>query len=169
MKAVSVPRAFAVGCLFVGASLAAAGAGAAQTPSKTDPMVGTWRLNVAKSKYDPGPAPKSNTVTIEAAGKGTRTTAKGVDAAGNPTATQYTTDYDGTDSPVTLTGSQDYDAINLKRVDAYRAEGSRKKAGKVVQTYSRVVSKDGKTMTVTTKGTDAKGQKVTNVAVYEKQ
>ena len=33
-------------------------------------MVGTWELNVAKSKYTPGPAPKSNTVTYVAAGAG---------------------------------------------------------------------------------------------------
>jgi hypothetical protein len=45
----------------------------------------------------------------------------------------------------------------------------RKKAGKQVQTYSRVVSKDGKTMTVTVKGTNAKGQTINNVSVYEKQ
>jgi hypothetical protein len=38
-----------------------------------------------------------------------------------------------------------------------------------VQTYTRVVSKDGKTMTITTTGTNAKGEKLHNVAVYEKK
>ena len=165
MRPVTVSRAFAVGFLFVGAMLVATGMGAAQT----DPALGTWTLNVAKSTYDPGPAPKSNTVTIEAAGKGTRTTAKGVDASGKATGIEYTANYDGADSPVTLTGPQDYDTIALKRIDARRVEGTRKKAGKVVQTYSRVVSQDAKTMTITTKGTTASGQKVSNVAVYEKK
>ena len=54
-------------------------------------------------------------------------------------------------------------------MDAQRVEGIRKKAGKVVQTYSRVISADGKTMTLTTSGTNAKGQKVNNVVVYEKK
>src|SRR5262245_24107797 len=36
----------------------------------TDPYVGTWTLDIAKSTYKPGPAPKSTTVVVEAAGKG---------------------------------------------------------------------------------------------------
>ncbi len=164
MKPVSLLRTCGVGILFLGAMVVFSQSGSAQA----DPSVGTWQLNVAKSKYDPGPAPKSNTITIEAAGQGVKVSTKGVDAAGNPTSTQYTTAYDGKDSPV-ITGSQDYDAVNFKRIDARTIEGTRMKAGKVVQTYSRVVSQDGKVMTITTKGTNAKGQKVNNVVVYEKQ
>ena len=141
MKMVSVLRKCGVGILLIAALVVFGQSGVAQV----DPSVGTWQLNVAKSKYDPGPAPKSNTVTIEAAGAGAKVTAKGVDAAGNPTGTQYTTSYDGKDTPITLTGSQDYDAVAFKRIDARTIEGTRKKAGKVVQTYSRVVSQDGKT------------------------
>jgi hypothetical protein len=163
MKVVSVLRASAL--LLVCGIVATS----QKTVAQTDPSVGTWVLNVAKSKYDPGPAPKSSTLTIVAAGQGHKIEAKGVDAAGNPTGTQYTSNYDGKDVPVTLTGSQDYDAVALKRVDAQRIEGTRKKAGKVVQTYSRVISADGKTMTLTTSGTNAKGQKVNNVVVYEKK
>ena len=165
MKTVRPFRASRALLLVVVALVAFAGASSAQT----DPAVGTWTLNVAKSKYDPGPAPKSNTVTIEAAGQGSKVTAKGVDAAGAPTGTQYTATYDGKDSPVMLTGSQDYDAIALTRVNATTVEGSRKKGGKVVQSYRREVSKDGKTMTITTKGTNAKGQQVNNVVVFDKK
>ena len=67
------------------------------------------------------------------------------------------------------TGLQDYDTMALKRINANRIEGARKLKGKVVQTYTREVSKDGKTLTVTTTGTNAKGQKIHNVAVYEKK
>ena len=165
MKPVSVRRTCGIGILFLGAIVVFSQSGSAQA----DPSVGTWQLNVAKSKYDPGPAPKSSTLTIEAAGQGVKVSNKGVDAAGNPTGTQYTTAYDGKDSPVTLTGSQDYDTVNFKRIDARTIEGTRMKAGKVVQTYSRVVSQDGKVMTITTKGTNAKGEKINNVTVYEKQ
>jgi hypothetical protein len=165
MKLVSVRRTCGVGILLFGALVVFSQSGFAQS----DPSVGTWQLNVAKSKYDPGPAPKSNTLTIEAAGQGVKVNTKGIDAAGNPTGTQYATALDGKDTPVTLTGSTDYDTVALKRIDERTVEGTRKKAGKVVQTYSRVVSQDGKTMTITTKGTNAKGEKVNNVVVYEKK
>jgi len=79
--------------------------------AQTDAVIGTWKLNVAKSKYDPGPAPKGSTLTLEVAGDGI----------------------------------------------------------KVVQTYTRVVSPDGKVLTITSKGTNSKGQQVHNVVVYDKQ
>jgi len=137
--------------------------------AQTDPAAGTWHLNVAKSKYDPGPAPKSNVVMIEVAGDGIKVTTKGVGPDGSATATSYSSSLDGKDSPVQGAGLQDYDTIALKRINANRIEGTRKLNGKVVQTYSREVSKDGKTLTVTTTGTNAKGQKIHNVAVYEKK
>jgi hypothetical protein len=136
--------------------------------AQADPAVGTWHLNISKSTYDPGPPPKSSVVTVESAGQGIKVTAKSIDAAGNAASTQYASSLDGKDAQVTLVGSQDFDTVALKRVDALTVEGARKKNGKVVQTYSRVVSKDGKTMTITTKGTNAKGQNISNVAVYEK-
>ena len=135
--------------------------------AQTDPAAGTWHLNVAKSKYDQGPAPKSNVVVIEVAGDVIKVTTKGVAADGSPTATSYSVSLDGKDSPVT--GAQDYDTIALKRINPNRIEGTRKLKGKAVQTYAREVSKDGKTMTVTTTGTNAKGEKINNVAVYEKK
>lgn len=133
----------------------------------TDPALGTWKLNVAKSKYEPGPAPKSLTVTIEPSGQGVKVTAKGVDAQGKPIETSYTANYDGKDYPVA--GQPDWDAIALKRIDATTVEMSRKKAGKVVQTATRVVSKDGKVYTTTAKGTNARGETINNVSVFEKQ
>jgi hypothetical protein len=139
----------------------------ASTFGQADPALGTWTLNVEKSKYSPGPPPKSQTVTIEAAGQGVKVTVKGVDAQGGPINIQYTASYDGKDYPIT--GSLDYDTLALKRLDASSIEGTRKKAGKLMQSYQRVVSKDGKQMTVTTMGMNAKGEQLHNVAVYEKQ
>jgi hypothetical protein len=152
-----------IGVLIIGLAVAHDGLFA-----QTDASIGTWRLNLVKSSYNPGPAPKSNTVTIEPSGDGVKVTAKGVDGEGKPTGVSYTTAYDGKDIPVSLTGSEDYDAISVKRLDARKVEGFRKKGGRVVQTYSRVVSKDGDTMTITTTGTNAAGQRVINVAVYDK-
>jgi hypothetical protein len=133
----------------------------------SNPRLGTWQLNVEKSQYNPGPAPQRVTMTIEAAGEGEKATTEGVNAAGAPTRTEYTAQYDGKDSP--LTGSQNADTVSLKRIDARTLERTDKKGDKVVATSTRVVSEDGKTMTVTTTGTNAQGQAMNNVTVWEKQ
>jgi hypothetical protein len=135
--------------------------------AQADAFTGTWELNTAKSKYTPGPAPKSNTAVYEAAGQGIKVSAKGMSADGKPTITQYTANYDGKDYPVT--GNPDYDTIALKRIDSHQTEFTRKRAGKVVQTGTNVVSKDGKTRTITATGVNAQGQKITTVGVYEKR
>jgi hypothetical protein len=135
--------------------------------SPADPHVGTWKLNVAKSKYSPGPAPKEVTMKIEAKGAGIHLTQTGTDAAGKPIKIDFTANYDGKDTPVT--GVANTDTIAVKRVDANTSEGTLKKGGKVVMTVTSVVSKDGKTRTSTFKGTDAAGKPVNNVAVYDKQ
>ena len=141
--------------------------GLALTAQAADPIVGTWKLNVAKSTYSPGPAPKSITAKIEAAGEGEKLTADGVRGDDKPIRLEYTAQYDGKDNPVT--GSPTADTVSLKRLDANTTERTEKKGGKVTQTVTRKVSSDGKTMTVTYKGTDAKGQPINNVGVFEKQ
>jgi hypothetical protein len=134
---------------------------------ESDARIGTWKLNLAKSKYNPGPGPQSLTVKVEASGQGEKVTAEGVNAAGTATKSEYTAQYDGKDSP--LTGSQNADTVSLKRIDARTTERTDKKGEKVVMTRTRVVSQDGKTMTVTEKGTNAQGQAMDNVVVFEKQ
>jgi hypothetical protein len=137
------------------------------TAQPKDPFVGTWKLNLAKSTYSPGPAPKSTTTVYEAAGKGLKVTVKTEPASGPAQEWSFTSDLDGKDVP--LTGNNpNADTIAVKRIDANTLELVAKKGGKVTTTQKNVVSADGKTRTVTTTGTDAKGQKVNNVAVYEK-
>jgi len=135
--------------------------------AQTDHIIGTWKLNLAKSKYSPGPPPKSQTATYEAVGQGVKVIVKGTDAEGKPIDTQSTSNFDGKDYPVT--GNADWDTIARKRIDAYKMEITRKKAGKVVSTATSVVSKDGKTRTVMEKGVNAKGEKISNTLVYDKQ
>jgi hypothetical protein len=90
-----------------------------------------------------------------------------VDADGKTTSFSYTAKYDGKDYPVS--GTDLYDAISLKRINDHTTEATLKKDGKVVSTARRVVSKDGKLMTLTMTGTNPKGEKMKNIAVYEKQ
>ncbi len=133
----------------------------------SDPRLGTWKLNVAKSQYSPGPAPQSLTVKVEPSGQGEKVTTETVNADGTRTTAQYTANFDGKDYP--LTGSPIADMVSLKRIDARTTERTDKKGSTVATTLVRVVSQDGKTMTVTTKGTNAQGQAVNNVLLFEKQ
>jgi hypothetical protein len=133
-------------------------------PTDENLIIGTWTLNVAKSKYRPGPGPKSQTRTYEAHPNGVKATIRTVDLDGHSTSVQYVAKYDRIEYPIT--GSAEADAIALRKVDAYTAEASLTHAGKVIGTASRVISKDGKTMTITFR--DARGV-VNNVAVYEKE
>ena len=136
--------------------------------AQIDSQVGIWKLNVAKSKYSPGPAPKSATTTIEAAGAGTKVSVDQMRADGTMTQWGFSADYDGKDNPMTG-NNPDADMIARTRVDANTIQSISKKDGKVTTTQLSKVSADGKTRTVTTKGMNAAGKKVDNVAVYDKQ
>ena len=139
----------------------------ATTAAQADPHSGTWVLNVAKSKYTPGPAPKDQTSVYTVDSKSVKLVAKGTSADGKPTMTDLTAPFDGMDHPVK--GNPDYDATSARRVDSHTIEFTRKRGGKVVQTATSVVAKDGKTRTVTITGTNAQGQKISNIGVYEKK
>ena len=151
----------------LGVVVAFASAVAVTVSAQTRSEIGTWKLNVAKSTYSPGPAPKSITVVFAAAGQGVKLSAEGVNGDGSKFAVTYTANYDGKDVPVT--GSATVDAVSLKRINATTVEETRKKGGKVVVTFTRVVSADGKSLTITGKGTNPQGQAFTNVELYEKQ
>jgi hypothetical protein len=133
-----------------------------------DPLHGTWKLDASKSKFDPGPAPRSVIVTFEPAGDGVKVTANMVGPDGTRTQTTYTGDYDGRDNPITGS-SAGGDTVALKRIDERTTQRIDKKDGKVLMTYTRKVSPDGKTLTVTVKGTNAKGQLENDVVMFVKQ
>ena len=132
-----------------------------------DQHSGTWKLNPAKSSYSPGPAPKSNTVTINSDADNIKLSSDGIDATGNPTHVEYTAKYDGKDYPIT--GVPNVDTVALERPDANTIRSTMKKGDLVVMTATSVISKDGKTRTSTFKGKNAEGVDVNNVVVYDKQ
>jgi hypothetical protein len=158
------PRLARVTMILAAAVLAVAVLATAQAK---DPFLGTWRLNVAKSKYS-GPVPKSITSTYEVAGQGYKVSVKNEPASGPVQQYSYTTNLDGKDAPMTG-NNPNADTVAAKRIDAHTLEIVNKKGGKVTTTQRNVVAADGKTRTITTTGTDAQGQKVNNVAVFEKQ
>jgi hypothetical protein len=134
----------------------------------SNPNIGTWKQNVAKSTYKSGTAIKSGTTTIEAAGAGVKYTIDSVGADGTVRHWEYTANYDGKDNPITG-NSQNGDSAAVTRVDANTTRTVYKKGGKVTVTNTSVVSGDGKTRTNTSKGTNALGQTVDNLQVYDKQ
>jgi hypothetical protein len=149
------------------AGLAALTVGVAARAQTPDPYVGTWTLDVAKSSFKPGPAPKSTTVVAEAAGKGLKVSVDAVGADGTPMKWGYTTMRDGKDVPVT--GNPNYDTVAWTQHTPTTVTAEYKKGGKVVTTSKTSVSADGKTVTLTSSGPDPKGQAVNIVAVYTKK
>ena len=146
--------------LFAFASVAIAGSPAA------DPVVGTWTLNVAKSKFSPGPGPKSQTRTYAQTPQGTSVSWKSVGADGKETAAQATFKADGKD--YAMTGSPDFDMISAQQVDSHTLKSVQKKGGKAMGKTTRVVSKDGKTLTLSSTGTSANGAPFDNVMVFDR-
>ena len=144
------------------------------TAMGADMLAGTWKLNVAKSKYSPGPAPQSNMIKFEAIDGGIKLVANGVDFQGKKTHNEYTAKYDGKDSPAKpmLDGKPNpnaADTVSYRKIDDYTYEATTKLKGKTLTVARHVISKDGKSRTVTTTGTNAQGQKVNDVTMFEKQ
>ena len=152
--------------LFITALLVV-GLALAITPAAADQHSGTWKVNLEKSKYSPGPAPKSSTSKIEADEKSIKVEVEVTNADGSALHVQYDAKFDGKDYPVT--GLATADMVSVKRIDADTIEATYKKGGQVTMTVTSKVSKDGKTRTSTFKGKDAQGQDVNNVVVSEKQ
>lgn len=137
--------------------------------AQSSPLVGTWKLNVAKSKFDPGPAPKSLTRTVAAQGDGVKYTFEGVGADGKPLSYGFSVNFDGKDNPVSGSMPGGADTISAKRTDANHYVATTKKGGKVLGTAKVEVSKDGRTTTVESTGTNAAGVNTHDVQVYDKQ
>jgi len=131
-----------------------------------DPQMGTWKLNQAKSKFAPG-RPKNHTVVYEATGDNVKITVDGTDKDGKATHNEWTGKFDGKDYPVT--GDANSDVRSYRTINKNTLALSGKKNGKVTLSGRIVVSRDGKTRTVTTTTTNAQGKKVTNTTVYDKQ
>jgi hypothetical protein len=144
-------------------------AGSATLRAQSNPLVGTWKLNVTKSKFDPGPGLKSLTRTVVAEGDGVKYTFEGVTADGKPVAYGFSVAFDGKDNPVSGSMPSGADTISAKRIDSNHYVATQKKGGKVVATSKVAVSKDGKVTTVDQTGTTASGAKSHDVQVYDKQ
>ena len=135
-----------------------------------NPLIGKWKINLAKTKYNAGTPPKNQVITYEMVGDALKLTAEIDNAQGHQTNT-YTAKYDGKDYPFTSSARDAVagQTVRLKRIDANTTERSTFFKGKQIGTVTEVVSKDGKTLTRTQKGLNAQNQPIDNVQVLDRQ
>ena len=136
-----------------------------------DLFIGTWKLNVEKSRFRSGPASRSDTLTIERAGDGVRVTIDGVNSRRVAFRINYTANFDGRRYPHVDTSPQSPPglAVAVTRMDERALERTTYLGDKKLTTVKWVVSEDGQLMTATETGMDAKRQTYNNVSVYERQ
>ena len=132
----------------------------------SDPNVGTWKLNDAKSKIPAGAA-KNNTVTYTEEGDQYKCVIDGVDAKGQPAHNEWTGKFDGKDYPIT--GDSAANTRAIKKVGERKYTVANKKDGKVLLSGNIEISADGKTRTVKISGTGADGKKMASTQVYDRQ
>ena len=140
----------------------------------SDPFVGTWKLNTNKSNFPPGaPSFFSATIQIESKGKGLKSSASGADGKGLGNDLTFSCQLDGTPCKVTQTvlvlrSESAVDTITLKRIDPNTIMATGTRSGKLIYSDRRVVSADGKTMTVTRDGTTPDGVKYESTIVLDR-
>jgi hypothetical protein len=133
----------------------------------TDPLVGTWTLNIQRSRFRPGLPPKSMTVTYDQTSTGLHALSVVVLRDGSSSRNEYTAAYDGKDYPII--GVAQVDAVSLRQIDTLTTERIDKRAGQRVQSYMRQLYADGRTLIVTQKGTDAAGSIVDHQMIFERK
>ena len=134
-----------------------------------DAHIGTWKLNVSKSKFNPGPGYKSETRTYEPTADGYKFQGERVNPDGSTPKYGFTVKYDNKDHPLTGKDPGGADTLAVKLVDANHIDSTSKKGGEVLYTSKVVVSEDGKVITITTKGKNPDGEPFDNVPVYDRR
>lgn len=141
---------------------------AANAMGSSDPFAGKWILDVQRSKYPAGACPKSMVIEMEATGRGVRYRSDATYANGGKVHSEYTADYGGNQAIVMGTRGMML-PVTLRRIDSRTVDATYTKEMVVVATSRRVVSEDGRIMTITTTSKNASGKATTTVGVYEKQ
>ena len=153
--------------LSIAAPLLAVALSATQAAPPAPSALGTWKLNVAKSSFNPGPGwrRQMRTYRLEPGG-GVLVTWTGVGGHGEPMHVSFISRLDGKDYP--MTGSADYDTLNAVPLDAFTVKSVEKRGGKVAGIAVRTLSADGKVMTITDEGSNRTGEKFSQVLVFDK-
>ena len=153
--------------LTLGFVLALSTAAVVSAADRADPAIGTWTLNVEKSKFHDGTAPKSTTRTYSAGAAGTDMKVSGVAADGTAISQSVTLTYDGKDCAIT--GNPAFDTLALTKINGTTVKSELKKDGKIVGHSTRTISAKGKVLTLSTAWKTAKGGTTHDVAIFDKQ
>jgi hypothetical protein len=132
-----------------------------------NPIIGTWKLNSAKTKVSPGPLPKAVTAVYSQEGHWIIGKYTGLDAAGRPFNSTHRYQQDGKEYPSQWGHRRG--VLSVKTIDDRTAEVVLKFEDGGTTTRQRLISEDGETMTFTDSGTTAKGERINSVMVWERQ
>jgi hypothetical protein len=130
-----------------------------------DPFEGTWKLDPSKTKFTQGAAPKEEAIVVARQGDDYLVTIAGVDSSGKPISIKYSAPMNGEGKII----DGPYDAVSSKRIDSNTRDVTYMKGGKEVRSSHGVVAKDGKSLRVTVKGTDADGKPLAGTVAFDKQ
>lgn len=138
---------------------------AAALVAEQDPRVGVWKLDVAQSRFRPGPAPKSEIVTVTQEGDWIITRSEGVEADGSKFSHSKRYKRDGKEHKIS---SPEYDTFQVMVRTPFDSDALYRKKGKVMLSGRSVVSPDRLTWTLITTGMDGKHKPVENRIVYRR-
>jgi hypothetical protein len=139
----------------------------AHAQSALENWVGTWALNVQKSVYNPGPGPyRRGAMKVEMVGDQVRFAYDLVMQRGGVQHMEWTGRFDGEDYMVQ--GVDDYVTYAYSPVSDREYQVVTKVDRQIVAISTVTVSADGRTLTTSTGGRNARGDEITNVTVYEK-
>ena len=136
-------------------------------PTRPDPAIGIWKLNVNQSSFAVAPAPKSSVMNIEPWDDGLKISTDTIDPQGNRIHLEAAYKLDGNDYP--LNGSPVADTISATRIDECKTESVWRKQGEVAMATKAMVSLDAKTLRVIRTGVGALGRMADDFLVYERQ
>jgi hypothetical protein len=140
--------------------------------AQNNPVSGVWKLNVEKSKFNAGPAPKGATLTIDASGSGVKATYEEIEADDSRIGYEYATTEDGKDYPVSGPARTAFlggaDSVAVRHASNSLAVHF-KKSEQIVAMNNTTVLKGGKTLRITSEGADSKGQPIRSMTVWDKQ
>jgi VCBS repeat-containing protein len=128
-------------------------------------QIGTWKINEAKSKLPAGMG-KNNTVVYTEEGDKIKVTVDGTDKDGKPTHSVWVGKFDGKAYPIK--GNLAYNSVGYRVINDHTNAIQALKDGKILWSGTITVAKDGKSRTVTIRGTDANGKKFSGKAFYNK-
>lgn len=136
--------------------------------ASTDPFVGNWKLDVQRSRYPGDTCPRSMVIEMRTAERGIRYQSNARYRNGSVTHAEYTAAYDGKQA-IVMGARGMLLPVSLKRINTRTVVASYLRGFEVVAVSRRVVSEDGRSMTIRTTSRDKTGKIVTTFGVYVKE